>query len=101
MNIRKKILALVVLVLACMSVIPGIVMAQEYSSKGADSCLGCHRSAKWSVMGIFNTKHGSRVDPDAPFSNLQCEACHGPSNEHRKAKDKAEVKPTVFGLEMC
>lgn len=98
MNTRQKTLALAVLVLACVSVVPGIVMAEEYSSKGADSCLGCHRSAKWGVMPIFNTKHGSRVDPDAPFSNLQCEACHGPSNEHRKAKDKAEVKPAItFG----
>ena len=98
MKIRIIALAQTFLVLTFMSVLPGTVVAQEYSSKGADSCLGCHRSAKWPVMAIFNTKHGSQTDPDAPFSNLQCEACHGPSQDHRKAKDKAEVQPTrTFG----
>jgi DmsE family decaheme c-type cytochrome len=43
-------------------------------------------------MSIFNTKHGSQVDPDAPFSNLQCESCHGPSNDHARARNKSEVQ---------
>ncbi len=78
--------------------LPDFLAAQEYSDKGADNCLRCHRAAKWDVMPIFNTKHGSQVDPDAPFSNLQCEACHGPSAEHAKARKKAEVTPgIVFG----
>jgi DmsE family decaheme c-type cytochrome len=71
--------------------LPGVLAAEEYSSKGADSCLMCHKSAKWSVMPIFNSKHGSLVDENAPFSNMQCEGCHGPSNAHVKAKKKAEV----------
>jgi DmsE family decaheme c-type cytochrome len=78
--------------------LPTVLAAEEYSAKGADTCLMCHRSAKWAVMDIFKTKHGSRTDPDAPFANLQCESCHGPSNAHVKAKKKSEVQPQVsFG----
>ena len=91
MNNRQKALSKIFLVLMCFALLPGALEAQEYTSKGADSCLMCHRADKWGVMPIFNTKHGSLTDPDAPFSNMQCESCHGPSNEHRKAKNKAEV----------
>jgi DmsE family decaheme c-type cytochrome len=71
----------------------------EYAAKGADTCLMCHRSDKRGVVTpIFKTKHGSLVDPEAPFSNLQCASCHGPSNAHVKAKKKSEVGPKVsFG----
>lgn len=91
MNNRQKALPKIFLVLMCIALLPGTLEAQEYTSKGADSCLMCHKSEKWGIMPIFNTKHGSLTDEDAPFSNMQCEACHGPSNEHRKAKKKAEV----------
>ena len=92
MNAGQKALVQTLLVLTCMLIFPGVVIAQEYTSKGADSCLRCHKTDKWSVMSIFNTKHGSRADQDAPFSNLQCEAGHGPSKDHQKAKKKAEVQ---------
>jgi DmsE family decaheme c-type cytochrome len=91
MNKRQIKLPEIFLILISLSIFPGILEAQEYTSKGADSCLMCHKSAKWSVMPIFNTKHGSLADADAPFSNMQCESCHGPSKEHRKAKKKADV----------
>ena len=98
MNIRQIVLVHTIAASICLMVFPGITIAQEYSSKGADSCLTCHKKEKWSVMAIFNTKHGSLTDPEAPFSNLQCEACHGPSQEHQKAKKKSEVPvPVVFG----
>lgn len=98
MNIRQLFLVQTVAAWLCLMMTPGLVTAQEYSSKGADSCLTCHKSDKWSVMPIFNTKHGSLTDPEAPFSNLQCEACHGPSQAHRKAKKKSEAPvPVVFG----
>ena len=80
------------LVVFFLSTLPGVIAAQEYTTKGADSCLKCHKSDKWSVMPIFNTKHGSRTDPDSPFSSMQCESCHGPSNGHVTAKKKADVK---------
>jgi DmsE family decaheme c-type cytochrome len=93
----RCLLASAVLPLA-LSFAPGALMAQEYTDKGADDCLKCHRADKWGVMPIFKTKHGSQVDPDAPFSNQQCESCHGPSKEHAKARKKSEVKVGVtFG----
>jgi DmsE family decaheme c-type cytochrome len=73
-------------------ILPAVLEAQELTSKGADTCLMCHRSDQDSVMPIFNTMHGSRADPNAPFSNQQCESCHGPSNAHFKAKDKKEIQ---------
>jgi DmsE family decaheme c-type cytochrome len=91
MNMCLNALPRFVLILTFLLIFPGSLLAEEYTSKGADSCLMCHKSAKWSVMPIFNSKHGSLVDQDAPFSNMQCESCHGPSNEHAKAKKKAEV----------
>lgn len=92
MNMRHIALAKIFGVLMMLSMLPGVLEAQEYTSKGADDCLRCHKTSKWSTMSIFNTKHGSLVDADAPFSNLQCESCHGPSQEHRKAKKKSEVQ---------
>jgi DmsE family decaheme c-type cytochrome len=68
---------------------PGMIQAAEteseaaYSPQGADTCLMCHgQGSQFQVVPIFMTKHGSRTDPEAPFANLQCESCHGPSNEH-------------------
>ena len=86
---RLIILLKLFLVLTFLSVLPGgpEAQAQDYTSKGADSCMRCHKSDKWAVKPIFNTKHGSLVDPDAPFSNMQCESCHGPSQTHTKKKD--------------
>jgi DmsE family decaheme c-type cytochrome len=67
----------------------------EYSRRGGSECLRCHgEKSDWNVVGIFRNKHGSRVDPDAPFGNLQCEACHGPGAAHIDAmKDKGELEP--------
>lgn len=96
-----KALLNLILIVILLSVLPGSALAEgeaEYTSKGADNCLMCHRSDKWGVMPIFNTKHGSLTDPNAPFTNLQCESCHGPSAAHMKAKKKAENPPMVsFG----
>jgi DmsE family decaheme c-type cytochrome len=99
MKMHFKTLSGFVLIAAFLVTLPGTLLAEdEFSAKGADNCLMCHRADKWKVMPIFNTKHGSQVDPDAPFSNTQCEACHGPSLAHIKAKKKAEVQPqVVFG----
>lgn len=88
------------LALLLLPVLPDMAAAEEdeYAAKGADTCLMCHRAEKWGVMPIFKTKHGSLVDPEAPFSNLQCASCHGPSNAHVKARKKSEVGPKVsFG----
>ncbi len=54
----------------------------QYSSKGADSCLMCHRKDQ-SVMAIFSGVHGDLAHSNSPMANLQCESCHGPQGKHR------------------
>jgi len=55
------------------------ISAVEYTRKGADTCIKCHdETAEFPVFDIFKTKHASLADSRTPFSNLQCEACHGP-----------------------
>jgi DmsE family decaheme c-type cytochrome len=90
MNKQQKTSMCFFLVLISLSVLPGILTAQELTPKGADTCLMCHGGENSGVMPIFKTSHGSRVDPDAPFASLQCESCHGPSNEHVAAKMKGQ-----------
>ena len=87
----------------CLLVLTGYSAAlaeQEFSSLGADSCIPCHSAgAPKPATAIFHTKHGSRVDPDAPFASLQCETCHGPGEQHASAQSRGEnVRPPVtFG----
>ena len=74
--------------------------AQNYSDQGADSCIPCHSAGQPKpATDIFFTRHGSRTDPDAPFSNLQCESCHGPGQDHISAlQEGRNVLPTItFG----
>lgn len=67
--------------------------ADQYSAKGADTCLGCHddESKTYSASAIFKTKHAHRGDKRSPFGagGLQCESCHGPGALHARTK-KAE-----------
>lgn len=55
----------------------------QYSSKGADSCLTCHRKSQ-TVMALFDGVHGSTTIKGSPMADLQCEACHGPMGKHNK-----------------
>ena len=57
--------------------------AGEYSPKGADSCLMCHRRSD-KVMAIFDGEHGQNNSNKSPMAGLQCEACHGPQGQHNK-----------------
>jgi len=60
----------------------------QYTEKGADTCLSCHDpdsdTDTFHTNNIFKTKHAFRGDPRAPFGpgGLQCEACHGPGHKH-------------------
>lgn len=55
----------------------------KYSSKGADTCLMCHKKSE-KVMDIFKGVHGSIDSSKSPMAGLQCEACHGPLGKHNK-----------------
>ncbi len=75
--------------------------SQEYTSLGADSCLSCHgEGSPKPATAIFQTLHASRTDPAAPFSNLQCETCHGPGEDHVFAQQRGNnVLPArTFGI---
>jgi DmsE family decaheme c-type cytochrome len=79
---------------------PEFPLTGEYSNRGADSCIPCHQdSMPLSAMALFDTPHGARTDPAAPFGQLQCETCHGPGKDHaRSQRGGGDVRPTiVFG----
>ena len=66
---------------------------EQYSDKGADTCLECHDDVTpgYSGAAIFKGKHAHRMDKRAPFGpgGLQCEACHGPGARHARSKNPA------------
>jgi DmsE family decaheme c-type cytochrome len=84
-------------------VLPTQIHAEpKYSHLGADACVLCHSfGADRTAVDIFQSKHGSRSDPAAPFSNQQCEACHGPSKDHARARRQgdAALPHVTFGQE--
>jgi DmsE family decaheme c-type cytochrome len=85
---------------ALLMLLPVICWGQEYSRSGADSCVLCHgEGSEQPAVAIFQTKHGSRADPGTPFSNLQCETCHGPGKEHARAQRQGKdgLPPVTFG----
>lgn len=60
-----------------------------YSKKGADTCLKCHdEDNDYPIMAIFSTKHGHSKNTSAPFTQKQCESCHGPGALHSKQAKK-------------
>ncbi|WOT04103.1 DmsE family decaheme c-type cytochrome [Shewanella youngdeokensis] len=67
----------------------------KYSSKGADSCLMCHRKTE-KVMAIFDGVHGSLDSSKSPMAGLQCEACHGPLGKHNKGGNEPMI---AFGAD--
>lgn len=90
------------LLAACCLALTGTLYSQgeEFSRSGADSCLLCHGdTSEFPATPIFETPHAARLDPDAPFAQLQCETCHGPSENHARAERHGEYAPpaNVFG----
>lgn len=88
--------------LALLGMSMGVAVAQEteagFTDSGADSCLRCHdESAEYPVLDILNTRHGHRGDPGAPFGpgGLQCEACHGPGDEHAGRVRRGRERPAI------
>lgn len=82
MNRRSKPRSYSLLALAVLFFVPGVAFAKAYSPSGADTCLGCHKSGPLGVAPAFGTVHGSKGNPASPAAGLQCESCHGPSNDH-------------------
>jgi len=55
----------------------------KYSTKGADSCLMCHKKSP-KVMALFDGVHGDLNSSQSPMAGMQCEACHGPQGKHNR-----------------
>lgn len=71
----------------------------KYSKKGADSCLKCHDGESDSnAMGIFNNVHGRQDVENSPFSDLQCESCHGPDGKHSKKVRKGKLREPMISF---
>jgi DmsE family decaheme c-type cytochrome len=68
---------------------------EQYSEKGADTCLECHDDVTPGYAGgaIFKGKHAHRNDKRTPFGpgGLQCEACHGPGARHARSKNPDSI----------
>lgn len=67
--------------------------APPHSRQGADTCLKCHDDPN--TMAVFQTPHAERSDSRTPFSNLQCESCHGPGGEHGRRLRRGETRPPI------
>ena len=69
--------------------------ADQYSAKGADTCLECHddENAAYSAKAMFKGKHAHRGVKRTPFGagQLQCESCHGPGALHARNKKAASI----------
>ncbi|MGD2076569.1 MAG: DmsE family decaheme c-type cytochrome [Gammaproteobacteria bacterium] len=72
---------------------------KSYTDRGADTCIKCHdEDSEYPVFDIFKTKHGQRGDPRAPFAGLQCEACHGPGDEHAGRVRRGHERPPILNF---
>jgi DmsE family decaheme c-type cytochrome len=77
-------------------------LGDQYSEKGADTCLNCHDeeadTASFTTAGIFKTRHAQRRGAHAPFGpgGLQCEACHGPGARHATKGSKKTATTNSF-----
>ena len=87
-------LAVLAMALAAIAAAPASA-EDEYSRKGADTCFQCHDSQ--AMLGIFRTKHANPDNPASPFGHgqLQCEACHGPGNEHAGRVRRGQERPAI------
>jgi len=72
---------------------------QEYTEKGADSCIKCHdEDSEFPVFSIFKTKHAQPADKRTPFGHLQCETCHGPGANHAKKVRPEEKQAPIIAF---
>jgi len=93
-----RLITLVIAAAMLLVLTTGPASGQEsgYSRKGADTCLACHDEDA-NVLDIFRGRHGVPSDPDSPFGHgqLQCEACHGPGDEHAGRVRRGQERPPV------
>ncbi len=74
------------------------VAPDNYSRKGADTCLSCHDDG--ATLAVFRSGHGTPGDTGTPFGHgeLQCEACHGAGGDHAARVRRGQERPPVFAF---
>jgi DmsE family decaheme c-type cytochrome len=95
-----RLVARIVAMGLCASVAANIAVADDsdYSRKGADTCLSCHEDAL--TLAVFRTKHAMPSDTRGPFGHgqLQCEACHGPGDDHSGRVRRGQERPALISF---
>ena len=95
----RPVLALAALIsLLAVAVPTATGQEEEYSRKGADTCISCHEDA--GTMALFKTRHAVPSDPRGPFGHgqLQCEACHGPGDSHSGRVRRNQERPPILSF---
>ncbi|WP_045609755.1 DmsE family decaheme c-type cytochrome [Vibrio vulnificus] len=71
----------------------------KYSRRGPDGCLRCHDDdSELPATGIFDNIHGKSANIHGPMSDKQCEACHGPANNHERNPRKGEMREPMIAF---
>ncbi|MDV5083055.1 DmsE family decaheme c-type cytochrome [Vibrio diabolicus] len=69
----------------------------KYSRRGPDGCLRCHDdTSNKPATGIFDNIHGKSANLHGPMNDKQCEACHGPANNHARNPRKGQVREPMI-----
>ena len=69
----------------------------KYSRQGADGCMRCHDDeSEKPATGIFDNIHGMAANKHGPMSDSQCEACHGPANNHPRNPRRGQMREPMI-----
>jgi DmsE family decaheme c-type cytochrome len=88
--------------------VPAAAQSPAFAGGGAQTCLKCHNTdAK--VVPILQTPHSTQGDPRAPFGQLGCESCHGPSAAHVASRTNSpnvvfkgpNISPAAVRTQQC
>jgi DmsE family decaheme c-type cytochrome len=85
----KHLMAVAVTLVAALLTMPAQAADQPpatYSPEGFMTCIECHKEPE--VIGILQGPHAVKGDVRTPFTQHECESCHGPSEQHVKGRGR-------------
>ncbi|MGH9680881.1 MAG: cytochrome c3 family protein, partial [Candidatus Acidiferrales bacterium] len=68
--------------------------AEDYTYKGTESCLSCHKTAGEQISRTVHTGTYASGSEAAKTSTNECDGCHGPGKAHAEAELEAERNDT-------